>query len=481
MINKTKVFLSLFKNKNNKIILILKKFLKSVFFLKYIFLIIILSVLIYLFIPKFFNYNKGSDREISIKNKILSNYNIQLKEHTDITYKILPSPHLIINSPELNLGNNSIKGSASKLILSLKLIQPYNYKYLKINKIILDDPDLIIKIKKLKFFLTYVNNLDKNILIRNGKLSFIVGKNKLIEIKNALIKNKKNIRLDGLLLNKKIKIIYANDLNINKLNLNLPEMGFKSKTFFNNKSSLESIEGNSLITILDNNIKFDFKKDKKIKISNSSWRSKILSTSFDGSLIIKPYFSFDLLLNILKLDTSSLISNSFFKDLINNTNINKKLNGKLRLTNKNSKYFNGLIKDYDIKLFLENGDIKFDKSSVIFAGGNVNFSGLISDYDDFKNLNFKILFNFKDRKVLTKKFKLKNNEKNNPLNIEVLGNLNLSARKINFNKINVNGKILKNKEDIKYIKDNFESKLIYKDLIGIFDLKNIKNFVNAIN
>ena len=59
--------------------------------------------------------------------------------------------------------------------------------------------------------------------------------------------------------------------------------------------------------------------------------------------------------------------------------------------------------------------------------------------------------------------------------------MNLSARKINFNKINVNGKILKNKEDIKYIKDNFESKLIYKDLIGIFDLKNIKNFVNAIN
>ena len=40
MINKTKVFLSLFKNKNNKIILIMKKFLKSVFFLKYIFLII---------------------------------------------------------------------------------------------------------------------------------------------------------------------------------------------------------------------------------------------------------------------------------------------------------------------------------------------------------------------------------------------------------------------------------------------------------
>ena len=63
----------------------------------------------------------------------------------------------------------------------------------------------------------------------------------------------------------------------------------------------------------------------------------------------------------------------------------------------------------------------------------------------------------------------------------VTTNLNLSARKINFNKINVNGKILKNKEDIKYIKDNFESKLIYKDLIGIFDLKNIKNFVNAIN
>ncbi len=480
MINKTKVFLGFFKNKNNKIILIFKKFLKPIFLLKYIFLFIILSSLIYLFTPKFFNYDKGSEKEITIKNKILSNYKIQLEEYTSITYKIFPSPHLIINSPKLELGKNSIKGSASKLILSLKLFQMYNYKYLKIDKIILDDPDLIIEIKKFKSFLTYAKNLDKNILIRNGKLSLIAGKNRLIEIENVLIKNAKNISLDGILLNKKIKIIYANDLNISKLNLNLPEMGFKSKTFFTNKSSLENFEGNSLINILDNNIKFNFKKDKEIKISNSSWRSKELSTSFDGSLILKPYFSFDLLFNILKLNTTSLISNSFLKDLINNTNIDKKLNGKLRLTNKNSKFFDSLVKHYDIRFFLENSDIKFEKSSMVFAGGDVVFSGLISDYDNFKNLNFEILFNFEDRKVLTKKFKLKSSEKNKPLNIEVLGNLNLSSRKINFNEINVNGELLKNKADIKYIKDSFESELIKKNLTGLFNFKNINNFVNAV-
>ena len=480
MINKTKMFLSLFKNKKNKIILIFKKFLKPIFFLKYIFLVIILSALIYLFIPKFFDFDKGSEKEIVIKNKILSNYKIELEEHSGIIYKILPTPHLIINSPKLDLGKNSIKGSASKLVLSLKIFQLYNYKYLKIDKIILDDPDLIIEIEKFKSFLIYVKKLSENILIRNGKLSLMVGKNRLIEIENAFIKNEKNISLSGTLLNKKIKIIYANDLNIDKLNLSLPEMGLKSKTFFNNKSSLENFEGYSLINILDNNIKFDFKKDKEIKISNSSWRNKALSTSFDGFLILKPYFSFDLLFNILKLNTTSLISNSFLKDLINNTNINKKLNGKLRLINKNSKYFDGLVKHYDIKFFLENSDIKFKKSSMIFAGGDVIFSGLISDYDGFKNLNFEILFNFKDRKTLTKKFKLKKSKKNDSLDIEVMGNLNLSSRKINFNRINVNGELLKNKEDIKYVEDSFESELIKKNLTGLFDFKNIKNFVNAV-
>ena len=82
--------------------------------------------------------------------------------------------------------------------------------------------------------------------------------------------------------------------------------------------------------------------------------------------------------------------------------------------------------------------------------------------------------------MLTKKFKLKSSEKNKPLNIEVLGNLNLSSRKINFNEINVNGELLKNKADIKYIKDSFESELIKKNLTGLFNFKNINNFVNAV-
>ena len=67
--------------------------------------------------------------------------------------------------------------------------------------------------------------------------------------------------------------------------------------------------------------------------------------------------------------------------------------------------------------------------------------------------------------------------KDNKLTVlEVEGTLNLSSRKINFDNIYIN-KILKSKKDIKYIKIFFEKQLIEKNIIGIFDKKNIKSFI----
>ena len=66
--------------------------------------------------------------------------------------------------------------------------------------------------------------------------------------------------------------------------------------------------------------------------------------------------------------------------------------------------------------------------------------------------------------------------KNDNLEIETKGYLNILSKKINFNKISLNGKN-STIEDLKYYKDSFESILFEKNFLDIFDSKKIKSFI----
>ena len=88
--------------------------------------------------------------------------------------------------------------------------------------------------------------------------------------------------------------------------------------------------------------------------------------------------------------------------------------------------------------------------------------------------NCKIIINNKKR--LFKKLSIKTKKKNDNLEIETKGNLNILSKKINFDKIllnNNNSSI----EDLKYYKESFESILFEKNTFGIFNLKKIKSFI----
>ena len=96
MINIKNIFFSeVRKIKNYKNILLSNKIIKSVLFLRYIFLIFITVFLIYLLIPKFFDEGK---RYNYVKELLLENYDIKLENPSKITYKILPTPKIIIEN-----------------------------------------------------------------------------------------------------------------------------------------------------------------------------------------------------------------------------------------------------------------------------------------------------------------------------------------------------------------------------------------------
>ena len=80
------------------------------------------------------------------------------------------------------------------------------------------------------------------------------------------------------------------------------------------------------------------------------------------------------------------------------------------------------------------------------------------------------------KKKLLKKFSIKTKNKNDILKIETKGNLNILNKKINLDKILLNG-INSTKEDLKYFKNSFESILFEKNFFGIFDLEKIKSYI----
>ena len=95
MINK------IYKTINNKY----SKFFKFFFFLKYVFAIFLIAILLFLSIPKFFNYEKKQE---ILKDYLVNYYDLDLKNYDSIEFKVFPSPNLHIIDANLKVKNKPI-------------------------------------------------------------------------------------------------------------------------------------------------------------------------------------------------------------------------------------------------------------------------------------------------------------------------------------------------------------------------------------
>ena len=105
MINKT------YKIINNKF----SRFFKFVFFIRYLFGIFFVAIILFLNTPHFFNY-KNKDQ--IIKNYLNQVYGINIKKIESIKYTSLPTPHLQINNVISNLYLDDVKLN----VMSLKIL-----------------------------------------------------------------------------------------------------------------------------------------------------------------------------------------------------------------------------------------------------------------------------------------------------------------------------------------------------------------------
>ena len=81
------------------------------------------------------------------------------------------------------------------------------------------------------------------------------------------------------------------------------------------------------------------------------------------------------------------------------------------------------------------------------------------------------------KKKLLKKFKINYKNNKEPLELKIIGNLNILNNKINFSSVKMNKNYSASNEDLKYFKKIFENIVFDQDFINIFSMLKIRKLI----
>ena len=342
-------------------------------FSKYIITIIgILFVYIfYLLVPLLYDKNWVQSKIIS---KLSTEFNIDLIDTSDISYRILPKPHYLIKDSKTDL--------AEIKVLNVFISQSnfFNKDDTRINKVVIKKANFSLSNNDFKILNQSSDNKfsEKKIKINNSNIFFKNNLNEVIsivKISNAFLffdeENLFNLfGLRGEIFNIPFKLKYQNMLNSKKnIQIEAPDLKLKIiNEFFNKDEDLTSGINNVSILNSSINTKFSIKDQMLIFESNGSkiFNSKI---DYNGRLTINP---FDLNLRV-KLDNYKIsnlfLSNSIINEFIRsgllfNENISVLSSVNIESTKKD-KIFN----EAKLEVRVLNGKISFDKS--VFINNNI--------------------------------------------------------------------------------------------------------------
>ena len=446
---------------------------KFVFFIRYLLGIFFISIVLILLIPKFFDYSK---KEEIIKNYLLEHYDLNLKNYEKIQFNSLPTPHLEIRNVNFDLNSNNIELNTANLNIYPKLISIYNYEKFEARKIILNKNKISLDINDLTILISYISNQKKKLTIRDLNLEINNEKNSIINLKQINFSTygyNKNI-IEGKLFKKKFKITLKN--NFKKLNFKLLNTGIYAEVNFDEKKENGVISGNLKAKILNSNLKFKFQYDnKKIKITNSFFRSKKLSFENESLISYKPFFNINSIFFIKDIDLNIFNNINIINLLEFKENI-KQINSKNNIEYKSKRFDRGLIKDLDLDINLAYGRLSYTKNisipeSAIKCNGNINL------LDQYPLLNFICSVKSENKKKFLKNFLINYKKKKEQFDLNVEGTLNILNKKINFQNILVNGNYKASEEDLKYFKDTIENILFDENYLSILNLEKIKKFI----
>lgn len=456
-----------------------------------IFIIIFLFLyLFYLSIPSL--YNKDKLQNILTK-KILKEFNINLSSSSDISYSILPYPHISIKDLKF-FENNFVTPNELGQIKELKIFISqknfFNQEDIEIKDIQINNANFTFKNDNIKHYKEIIENesLKKSLSIKKSNFFYKDNNDKIINItpisEITLFHNNKKkrneMKIKGEIytipFNHKWTKNFLNDqsviseLKLKKLNLNIKNISSKKNNYLErtNYITLNKLELITDYIIKDNQITIKSKKGDKL----------YQNIDYEGLINIDP-FDLQLNINLNQIDIFKVFSlMSIFEELLNLDLIyNKNLNAKVSLNSKNiskNKLFNSLI----FFVNFNNGNINIDQTKL----NNDKIGDLEILNSSFEKINnelvFNSYFNFNiiDQIEFYRLFQITKKNRKNLKNIEFDIEYNFFLKKMILNDLKINtmnkNDNITDQEKIDEIIENFNLNY-YQETINWVDIKNL--------
>ena len=453
-----------FKTIHNKY----SRLFKFIFFLRYLFAIFFVSILLFLIVPIFLNQEKKGEL---IKNYLEENYNFKIKEYENIKYKAFPLPRLEFKKTQIKFLKSNANFDVNYLKVYPKIFSIYNSNHFEANKIIFKENDVNLKISNFFTFIEQLSKQRKKIYFNRLNLKIVKDNKLVIKLENIFFSNfgfKKN-SIEGKVFGKKFKAKLEDNLEL--IEFKFLNSGITTNLELNEKTKTGTFKSK----ILNSNLKFDFEYDnERFKIFNSYFRSKNLSFDNVTLITLAPFFEIETNFELEDLNSEIFEKINFLK-FLEFENIIKKINSKNIIIYEPKKYSKNFIDNLNLKVDLANGRLNYEKDFLIEKNffkckGDLNLS------EEYPLLYFDCSVIINDKKRLLKKFLINIKSSDEVSELKVKGNLNILNKKINFEQISLNEKKFP-KEDLKYFKNSFENILFNKRFLEIFEIKKIKNFI----
>ena len=453
-----------FKNIHNKY----SRFFKFIFFLRYLIATFFVSGFLFLTIPIFLNHEKKVEL---IKNYLIDNYDFEISEYENINYRAFPLPSFEFKKTQLKFLKSNSNFNVNILKVFPKIFSIYNLNYFEANKIILIENDVNLKTSNFNTFIDKISKQRKKIFFNDLNIKILNDDKLLVRLENIFFSNfgyKKNF-IEGKVFGKEFEAKLENNLEF--IEFKLPNSSIITNLDLNKKIK----KGTFKSKILNTNLKFDFEYDiEKFKIFNSYFRSKNLS--FDNETLIThaPFLEIETNFELGELNSKILKKINFAK-LLELKKIIKKINSKNNIIYKPKKFSKSLIDDLNLKIDITHGRLNYKKDFLI-EKSLFRCVGDLNLLEDYPLLYFDCSTLIKDKKKLLKKFSINTKSSDEVLRLKVKGSLNMLNKKINFERVSSNERILPN-EDLVYLKNSFENILFDKSFLEIFEIKKIKDYI----
>ena len=434
-------------------------------------------MVLFLFIPHFFDYKK---KEEIIKSYLSQNYNLDIIKLDNIKFISFPTPNLEIDNLISNFSSGRANLEVKKLKIYPKLLSIYNYDNFKAKKIKLENSQIVIDIKNISFIKKNIFDSNKRINFKNLDLEIKDNKNHIINIQNINFFNygyKKNT-IEGKIFYKDFIIKLQDDFN--NIHFKLKDTGVSATLTLFEKSQNLNFKGSLKGKILKSNFKLNLiYNQNSLKIDNFFFRDEYLSFDSNGLVEFNPYFQV-----VLKSKIKNINSNKFqdldIKYLLSFKDLFKRLNSQNEIIFKSKKFSRNLIDNLNLKVKTAYGRLNIEKNlsildTKIYCKNDINL------LDEFPVLYFNCELNSPNKKRLLKKVKIDHKKKDDRLELNFLGNLNMLNKKINFDSVSLNENYKATEEDLKYYKKTFENIFLDEEFFKLFQLSKLRKFIIEIS